>query len=67
MVTEAHRHVKEAKGQHFTFKHIGREDNTLADWLCRVVLEQQADQLGLKRVFPALKEDSPLPLVLDLS
>ena len=47
--------------------HIGREDNTLANWLCRVVLEQRADQVGVELVFPTLREDSPPPLVLDLS
>ena len=66
-VTEACHHVKEAKGRHFELKHIGREDNTLADWLCWVALEQQADQVGVEQVFPTLKEDSTPPLVLDLS
>ena len=66
-MTEARRRVKEVKEQRLAFKHIGREDNALADWLCRLALEQQADQVGVERVFPTLKEHSPPLFVLVFS
>ena len=59
--------VKVMKGRCFGFKYIMPKGNVLVDWLCRLALTQLADQNHVEKVLPALREDSPAPLVLDLS
>ena len=65
-MTEARRRVKAARGRRVCFKHIPREENSLADWLCHVALKQHAHAPAVERVFPTLMEGSAPPAIMDL-
>ena len=65
-MTEARRRVKATRGQRVCFKHIPREENSLADWLCRVALKQRAHTPAVEKAFPTLTEGSTPPAIMDL-
>ena len=48
------------------FKHIPHEENSLADWLCRVALKQRAHAPAVEKAFPTLMEGSVPPAIMDL-
>ena len=66
VVTEARRRIKGARGRRVCFKHIPREQNCLADWLCRVALKMQKHVPEVASAFPHLGEGDVPPVVLDL-
>ena len=65
-MTEARRRVKGARRTRVCFKHVPREENALADWLCNVALKHKADARGVELLFPNLTKGEPPPVTLDL-
>ena len=66
-MTEARRLLRVAKGRHTCFVHVPREENVIADWLCRTAHYQRRDLEKVLQIVPNLREEGPAPLLLDLS
>ena len=66
VVTEARHRIKGVRGRQVCFKDIPREQNCLADWLCRMALKMRRYVPEVASAFPHLGEGDVPPVVLDL-